>query len=70
MEKLLGVTTRRRSLSSPLVAFPLLAFSDFFAINDDVLGRDDAEVNFIAFDGEYDHLDGIADTDHLIFSSR
>jgi hypothetical protein len=55
---------------SPRVAFPLLAFGNFFAINDDVLGRDDAKVNFLAFDGEHDHLNGIADTDHFIFPSR
>jgi hypothetical protein len=55
---------------SSRVAFPPLAFSNFFAINDDVLGRYDAKANFITFDGEHDHLNGIADTDHFIFLSR
>jgi hypothetical protein len=55
---------------SPRVAFPPLAVSNFFAINDDVLGSYDTKVNFIALDGEHDHLNGIADTDHFIFLSR
>ena len=54
----------------PLVEIPPLAFSNFFAINDEVMRCYDAKMNFLTFDGEHDHLNGIADTDHFILSSR